>query len=212
VQHAAGRLQLAISSASGGAFTPLAELNSVEAHAWSPDGKWVAFARVEGGKQRLVKMRPLANATPVVLANATPAVTTYDMIQWSPAGDWIAYPSANGTYMISPDGSTARKLTARKLLAFAFSKDGAQVYGILRSTAGEGAQWRLYAIDVKTGADKMLASLDLPASANGIDGFSLHPDGKRFLTSIAKWPYDIWMLEGFDPPRQKTWLDRFLRR
>lgn len=42
----------------------------------------------------------------------------------------------------------------------------------------------------------MLASLDLPASVNGIDGFSLHPDGKRFLTSIAKWPYDIWMLEG----------------
>jgi len=61
---------------------------------------------------------------------------------------------------------------------------------------------------VKTGADKMLASLDLPASANGIDGFSLHPDGKRFLTSIAKWPYDIWMLEGFDQPKQVTWLDR----
>ena len=85
---------------------------------------------------------------------------------------------------------------APSLLAFAFSKDGAQVYGILRGTAGEGGQWRLYAIDVKTGADKMLASLDLPASTNGIDGFSLHPDGKRFLTSIAKWPYDIWMLEG----------------
>ena len=148
----------------------------------------------------------------MVLANAAPAVTTYDMIQWSPAGDWIAYPSANGTYMISPDGSTARKLTARKLLAFAFSKDGAQVYGILRGTAGEGGQWRLYAIDVKTGADKMLASLDLPASANGIDGFSLHPDGKRFLTSIAKWPYDIWMLEGFDQPKQTTLLDRLLRR
>jgi len=34
------------------------------------------------------------------------------------------------------------------------------------------------------------------ASANTIAGFSLHPDGKRFLTSIAKEPYDIWMLEG----------------
>ena len=38
------------------------------------------------------------------------------------------------------------------------------------------------------------------------------PDGKRFLTSIAKWPYDIWMLEGFDQPKQTTWLDRLLRR
>jgi len=212
VQHAAGRRQLAISSASGGAFTPLAELNSEEAHAWSPDGQWVAFTRIEGGKQQLVKMRPVANAAPMVLANAAPAVTTRAMIQWSPAGDWIAYPSANGMYIISPDGYTARRLTARKLLAFAFSKDGAQVYGILRSTAGEGGQWRLYAIDVKTGVDKMLASVDLPSSANAIAGFSLHPDGKRFLTSIAKWPYDIWMLEGFDQPKQTTWLDRLMRR
>jgi len=32
------------------------------------------------------------------------------------------------------------------------------------------------------------------------------------VASIAKWPYDIWMLEGFDQAAQKTWLDRLLRR
>jgi hypothetical protein len=80
------------------------------------------------------------------------------------------------------------KLTARKLLAGGFSKDGAQVYGIVRNTTGEGAEWQLYAIDVKTGAEKMLAPLDLPGSTDGVAGFSLHPDGNRFLTSIAKWP------------------------
>jgi hypothetical protein len=74
------------------------------------------------------------------------------------------------------------------------------------------AQWQLYSIDVKTSADRMLTPLDLPASTTSIAGFSLHPNGKRFLTSFAKWPYDIWMLEGFDPPRQRTWLDRLLRR
>jgi hypothetical protein len=68
----------------------------------------------------------------------------------------------------------------------------------------------LYSLKVKTGAEKLLAPVDLPASANDMVGFSLHPDGKRFLTSIAKWPYDIWMLEGFD--QHKTWLDRLLRR
>ena len=114
--------------------------------------------------------------------------------------------------MISPDGNTVRKLTARSLLAFAFSKDGARVYGIVHNTTGEGAQWQLYSIDVKTGADQMLAPLDLPVSTGSISGFSLHPDGKRFLTSIAKWPYNIWMLEGWDQPAQKTWLDRWLRR
>ena len=57
----------------------------------------------------------------------------------------------------------------------------------------------------------MLAPIDLPASTDTMVGFSLHPDGKRFLTSIGKWPWDIWMLEGWDQPR-KTWLDRLSRR
>ena len=35
-------------------------------------------------------------------------------------------------------------------------------------------------------------------------------DGTRFLTSVAKWPFDIWMMEGFNPP--KTWVDHLLRR
>lgn len=39
---------------------------------------------------------------------------------------------------------------------------------------------------------------------------SLHPDGNRFLTSIAKWPYE-WMLEGCDQMPRKTWPDRLLR-
>ena len=71
------------------------------------------------------------------------------------------------------------KLTARKLLGGGFSKDGAQVYGIVRNTTGEG-----------------------------VAGFSLHPDGNRFLASIAKWPFDIWKLEGFDQMSRKTWPDR----
>ena len=163
-------------------------------------------------KIQLAKIRPVAGATPAILAKAVPEATNYSMIQWSPGGDWIAYPSAEGVSMISPDGDKVRMLTARNLLTFAFSKDAAQVYGIVRNTAGVGPQWQLFTIDVRTSADRMLAPLDLPASTNAIVGFSLHPDGKRFLTSIANWPYDIWMLEGFDQPKQTTWLDRLLRR
>jgi len=77
----------------------------------------------------------------MILANAAPAVTMFDMIQWSPAGAWIAYPSADGIDIISPDGYTARKLTARRLLAFAFSKDGAQFmasFEARRARAGSG--------------------------------------------------------------------------
>ena len=125
---------------------------------------------------------------------------------------WKAYLSLIEESPRLAGGITCQEqITARKLLAGGFSKDGAQVYGIVRNTTGEGAEWQLYAIDVKTGAEKMLAPLDLPASTDGVAGFSLHPDGNRFLTSIAKWPYDIWMLEGFDQMPRKTWLDRLLR-
>ena len=114
--------------------------------------------------------------------------------------------------MISPDGSVVRKLTALNLQTYAFSKDGKQVYGIYRNTTGQGPQWQLHSIDVKGETDKMIAALDFPVSTSTAIGFSIHPDGKRFLTSIAKWPYDIWMLEGFDPPRPKTWVERLAQR
>ena len=203
--------QLMMSNGTGGGSTTIADIPFLQGFAWSPDGQWIALSRKEGGKQQLVKMKPAAGAAAIPLTNAVPVSQDLGMVQWSPAGDWIIYPSEEGISMISPDGSTVRKLTARKLSVFAFSKDGAQVYGIVRNTTGEGTEWQLYSIDVKTGADKMLAPIDLPASTAGSSGFSLHPDGKRFLTSISKYAYDIWMLEGWDQP-QKTWLDRLLRR
>ena len=58
-------------------------------------------------------------------------------------------------------------------------------------------------------SQEALAALDLDPSAFVAYGFSLHPDGKRFLTTITKFPYDIWMIEGFPPPHTRNWLDRF---
>jgi hypothetical protein len=67
-------------------------------------------------------------------------------------------------------------------------------------------------IGIKGDTDKMIAALDFPVSTSTAIGFSIHPDGKRFLTSIAKWPYDIWMFEGFDRPKPTKWLGRLLGR
>jgi hypothetical protein len=92
-----------------------------------------------------------------------------------------------------------------------FSKDGNQVYGIFHNTAGAGPEWQLYEVNVKTGAEKLLSAVDFPPSAAMVAGFSIHPDGKRALTSIAKWPFQIWMLEGFEQ-RPKNWLARLMRR
>jgi hypothetical protein len=37
-----------------------------------------------------------------------------------------------------------------------------------------------------------------PETAGEAAAFSLHPDGTRFLTSVANWSFHIWMLEGCD--------------
>jgi Tol biopolymer transport system component/tRNA A-37 threonylcarbamoyl transferase component Bud32 len=212
-----GKKQLMLSNASGGRSTPVTsdgELLDGLSASWSPDGQWVAYLRHIGAKAQLVKIRPGSAAAPVILAEDNPANATnwssYLPVVWSPANDGIVYAKRDGLVLTSPDGKTTRKLTERKLQIFGFSKDGSQLYGIFRNTTGEGAQWQLYSVDVKSGADKFLAPVDLPASTDGMAGFSIHPDGKRVLISIAKWPFDIWMMEGFDQPR--NWLDRLLRR
>ena len=73
------------------------------------------------------------------------------------------------------------------------------VLGIARNATGTGAQWELWAVEVASGRERRMAALDLPGATDDLRGFSLHPDGTRFATSIALWPYDIWMLEGFEP-------------
>jgi hypothetical protein len=64
----------------------------------------------------------------------------------------------------SRPGSQAQEETIQEVprCVWPHTKDGAQVYGIVRNTTGEGAEWQLYAIDVKTGAEKMLAPLACP--------------------------------------------------
>ena len=208
-----GGQQLLISNSSGSGATPLERATggiSATGVSWSPDGQWIAYGHGPG--VRIAKIRPGSSDPPTDLTETmtAPLWGVYSYVKWSPTGDWILYPTQDGLSLVSPDGKTNRKLTERRLLIGGFSKDGSQVFGVYRNTTGDGAQWQLYSVDVKTGADKFLAALDLPAATDALVGFSLHPDGKRFLTSIAKWPYDIWMLEGFD--QHKSFLDRLLRR
>jgi serine/threonine protein kinase len=208
------KIQLMIATGTGAKPTPIADMTGTRgySHAWSPDGKWIAFLGMANGQPKLYKVRAGAGTAPEILSNAAPAVAGYAVIQWSPRDDGILYMDAGGMSMVSEDGKTVRKVTSRKLNAYGFSKDGGQVFGIFKNTTRDGAEWQLYSVNVATGAEKMLAPLEFPAFTGSVNGFSLHPDGKRFLTSIAMWPFDIWMLEGFDPPRPKTLLERLLRR
>ena len=99
-------------------------------------------------------------------------------------------------FLMAADYGSERPLTSRRLDVVGFSSNGRDVIGVARNTIAAGA-WQLLSIEAATGREELLATLDLPAATDGIGGFSLHPDGKRFLTSISVWPSDILMLEGF---------------
>jgi len=166
------------------------------------DGQWISCIRQNNGQSKLANIRALPGASPVILADAEGVPAT----QRSQKADWILYSAGNSLDLISPDGKSRRKLSSRRFMAYNFSKDGGQVYGIFHSTTGTGPEWQLYKVDMTTGAEKPLSAVDLAPSTAALAGFSIHPDGKRALTSIAKWPFQIWMLEGFEQPRAKNWL------
>ena len=197
--------KLMLANASGGHAILLDQADDMRGAAWSPDGQWISYRRQNKDQSKLAKIRALPGAGPVILADAERAGGT----QWSPRGDWILY-TADGLDLISPDGKARRKLSSRNFLAYGFSKNGSQVYGIVR-TSGQGAEWQLYVVNVETGAEKLLSAVDFPPSTATLSGFGIHPDGKRALTSIAKWPFQIWMLEGFEQ-QPKNWFARLTRR
>ncbi|HTC31956.1 MAG TPA: protein kinase [Bryobacteraceae bacterium] len=209
-----GTAKLMLSNVSGGRTTALDSRVALGLATWSPDGQWVAYGRVNAGMGELAKVRPGSSESPQVLlrGRGPRRDARYQRIQWSPAGNWILVPTidSEGLSLVSPDGRINRKLTSRSYIVYGFSKDGSQVLAIYRNPDPEGAEWQMYSVDVNSGAERLLGSVDLPAATEAIAGFSLHPDGKSFLISIAKWPFDIWMLEGLD--QNKSWLDRVLRR
>lgn len=115
--------------------------------------------------------------------------------EWSPAGDWIAYSAGQELRLISPDGKQNRTLSKTGFRAWTFQRDGSQIYGLKR---GKDRRWEVGAINVATAAERTIATLDIPPRTDA-RLISLHPDGKRFLTSLSTGSSDIWIIEGARP-------------
>ena len=69
---------------------------------------------------------------------------------------------------------------------------------------------RLVSIDVKSGVEKQLVTLDPPPDSILAGRISLHPDGNRLAVSFVRQHGKIYMLEGFD--ESTSWFDRLMRR
>ena len=201
MKYSAGGGRLWVSNASGGQAEPIdPETNAFQFVAWSPDSQWLAYVRQVAGKMELAKIRPGSREAAKILPAARPTSAFGQATAWSPRNDWILYSGIDGLSLIAPDGTNAHKLTSRQSAAVGFSKDGQRVLGVFRNTSDQGAPWQLWSVDVSTGAESLLAPLDWPSSIDNVLGFSLHPDGTRFLTSTIVSYSDIWMLDGLEPP------------
>jgi Tol biopolymer transport system component len=170
---------------------------------WSPDGRYVIYTRAVGGQNEVARIRP-GSTTAEILASSQPGGPARFRVPvaWSPDGTQILARSGGSKpqlFLVAPDFTSERPLPSRLLFEpMGFSKDGRNVIGMHRNTSGTGAQWQLWSVELSSGRERLVADVDLPASAMGLAGFSLHPDGTRFVTSLGLWPSQIWMLEGFD--------------
>jgi len=163
---------------------------------FSPDGQALAYFRRTKAKTELAKVVVGSRAPAAGLAEAVPNYT-----RWGRPG--ILYTSPDGLSLIAPDGGSRRVLSPRVPMIAGFSADQRQVWAVRRTAASNEPQWQLVSIDLATLAERHMAALNLPPDTSSMSGYSLHPDGKRILTAIAKWPYDIWMLEGLN--EESSW-------
>src|SRR5262249_4510965 len=136
--------------------------------AWSPDGNWIAYQRLNGSNWELVKA-PLSGGKPLRLSEAAPGGG--DHTAWSPAGDWIPHVVGGVFRLTSTDGHGEKPLSGPPPVAFGFAMDGAALYAVRHDANGS---WVLVRYGIPNGEARRVADLDLPPRAT-ISGFSLHP-------------------------------------
>jgi serine/threonine protein kinase len=209
-----GIQQIWISPLSGEAPAPLWDdpaKSPQRGPSWSPEGNEIAYYGVRKGKAAIMKMAIGANGPPEVLAE----MVTLGPVRWSPRGDWILDGDGDRLRVVSPDGKRNRVVSELAWETYGWSNDGARILGIAR---GEKRRLLLQQVEVDSGKETRLADLgavppefDLaePLNEFAYRGFSLHPDGKSFLTSVLRIRTQIYLMKDFD--RRARLVDRWLR-
>jgi eukaryotic-like serine/threonine-protein kinase len=205
-----GTFEIWLSPATGG--TPVRLIAPVpllrpyqDAPTWSPDGEWIAYMTNDAGDVRLDKAR--IGTGEVVQLLKDPVVFTRPA--WSADGKWIACLSEQGLVRIPSEGGQPALITADPILAMAWKPDSRGLVALIESEVP--GHFALAEVNADTG-DVRIVNPDLgsiPVANQPIRGFSF-ARGQGLLTSLASARSDIWLLEGFQPPR--GWLSSWWRR
>ena len=158
---------------------------------------WITPHGAQGGKTHLLKAR-VGGAGEVVTLSEN--VLSFTQPDWSPDGHHVLFVANDGLAIVPASGGDARLLSEEAWLAVTWSADGRSVYGLRE--AEQNRHFMLASIDVATGAERVI-NRDvgvIPPANQPIRGLTrLGKDA--LVTSIARARSDIWMLEGFVPPR-----------
>ncbi len=171
---------------------------------WSPDGNTIAYYGIHDGSAQVMTIGVGSAAPPKALAT----MNRLNPVRWSPRGDWILYRDGDVLKVVSPDGKQNRELSQLTWETFGWSKDGARIVGIAR---GANRRLLLQQIEIDSRRESRIADLgpvppefDLadPLNEFAYRGFSLHPDGKSFLTSVLRIKTGIYLMKDFDRPQR----------
>lgn len=181
---------------------------------WSPDGERLVYNRTDQPSQstRLAVLRIGGGEKPVQIGDACSGPS------WSSSGEWILCSFSNDRFgspkqdlkLVSPDGKQTRVLGETYGLA-TWSRDARLIY----NTRKPGESVILERLDPSTGRPQMISEFArgfIPSSpiANTAR-LSLSADERSLAVSVRAGDSDIWILDGFEPPRsfwERLWLRR----
>jgi serine/threonine protein kinase/Tol biopolymer transport system component len=197
-----------ISPVNGGTPAPLGQFGGLVAGlTWSPDSQWIAFnwTPTPNAGFRLVKIR-VGSAEPTPLADEACAFNP----EWSPDSSRILCSKGGVLYtMLAKEGASPELLGKEYEPIATWSREMRYIYAI-RDANGKR---QLGKLDWKSGEFQPLSEIPAEWTINTPVGnavrLSLSADGKSLATTVVKRIGDIWILEGFQPPR--TLWQRLLR-